>query len=123
MNPAETYILAKPEPFRGMLLHLAAVIQTVLPNADMKFKWGLPCFYVGKHPICYLNAPVKKGFVDVAFWNSAHLTRHQESMVSEKRKVVKSLRYRSLEEIDNTVLTDVLLESYALREKGFWANK
>ncbi|MEL6304136.1 MAG: DUF1801 domain-containing protein [Bacteroidota bacterium] len=120
MNPAETYILNQPEPKRSILMHLKAVIESVVPEADMKCKWGIPCFYNGKHPLCYLNAPPKQDYVDVAFWNSAHLTKHIELMVSEKRKVVKSLRYTTLESIDEAVLIAVLSEANQLKEKGFF---
>lgn len=120
MNPAEEYILGQQEPFRSILLHVKATIESVIPEVDMKYKWSVPCFYAGKQPICYLNVPKNKDYVDVAFWNSAHLTKHVELMVSRDRKVVKSLRYSSLEEIDDTVLTEVLEESYALRAKGFY---
>ena len=120
MNPAENYILNQPEPKRSILMHLKAVIESVVPEVDMKFKWGIPCFYNGKHPLCYLNAPPKKDYVDVAFWNSAYLTKHIELMVSEKRKVVKSLRYTTLESIDEAVLVEVLTEVDQLKEKGFY---
>lgn len=120
MNPAEEYILSQSEPKRSILLHVKAVIEAVIPEARMKYKWGIPCFYSDKHPICYVNAPPKKNYVDVAFWNSAHLTKHIELMVSEKRKVVKSFRYASLEEINDTVLAEVLEEANSLKEKGFY---
>ena len=120
MNPAENYILNQPEPKRSILMHLKAVIESVVPEVDMKFKWGIPCFYNGKHPLCYLNAPPKKDYVDMAFWNSAHLTKHIELMFSEKRKVVKSLRYTTLESIDEAVLVEVLTEVDQLKEKGFY---
>jgi len=120
MNPAETYILNQPEPKRSILMHLKAVIEVVVPEVDIKLKWGIPCFYNGKHPLCYLNAPSKKDYVDLTFWNSAHLTKHIELMVSEKRKVVKSLRYTTLESIDETVLVEVLTEANQLKEKGFY---
>jgi len=120
MNPAEEYILNQPEPYRSILLHVKAVIEAVIPDADMKFKWRIPCFYAGKQPICYLNASHKGKYVDVAFWNSAHLTKHLEMMNSEKRKVVRSLRYSSLEEINDTVLVEVLEEAYSLKHKGFY---
>lgn len=120
MNPAENYILNQLEPFRSILLHLRGVIEASIPQVEMKYKWRVPCFYIGKSPICYLNASYKKGYVDIAFWNSAHLTKHLDKMVSEKRKVVKSLRYVSLEEIDDKVLSEVLQEAYALRKKGFY---
>ena len=86
----------------------------------MKYKWGIPCFYSEKRPICYLNASLKKQFVDIAFWNSAHLTKHIELMVKEKRKVVKSLRYETLEEINDEVLIAVINEAYSLDKKGFY---
>ncbi len=120
MNPAEEYILSRDEPYRSILLHLKAVIEAVIPNVDMKYKWSIPCFYAGKHPICYLNASYKGKFVDIAFWNSAHLTKHIELMYSEKRKVVKSFRYKSLEEINDEVLVEVLQEAYELKAKGFY---
>ncbi|NAY93081.1 DUF1801 domain-containing protein [Muricauda sp. JGD-17] len=120
MNPAEEYILRQPEPKRSILLHLKAIVEAVVPEAAMKYKWGIPCFYVDKFPICYFNAPSKKDYVDIAFWTSAHLTKYIELMVTEKRKVVKSLRYASLEEIDDTILVEVLAEVYAHRGKGFY---
>lgn len=119
MNPAEEYILSREEPYRSILLHLKAVIEAVIPEVDMKYKWNIPCFYAEKQPICYLNASYKGKFVDVGFWNSAHLTKHLELMVSQDRKVVKSLRYTSLEEIDDAILIEVLEESYVLKAKGF----
>ncbi len=120
MNPAENYILNQPEPFRSILLHVKSVIEYVIPEVELKYKWKIPCFYVDKSPICYLNVALKKNFVDVGFWNAAHLTKHLDKMVSENRKVVKSLRYSTLEEIDNTVLTAILQEAYAVRKEKFY---
>ena len=120
MNPAEEYILSREEPYRSILLHLKAMIEMVIPDVSMKYKWSIPCFYSDKHPICYLNASYKGRFVDIAFWNSAHLTKHLELMNSKNRKVVRSFRYSSLEEINDAVLKEVLQEVYALKEKGFY---
>ncbi|MEO0572604.1 MAG: DUF1801 domain-containing protein [Bacteroidota bacterium] len=120
MNPAEEYILNQPEPYRSILLHLKSVIEAVIPEVDMKYKWRIPCFYSGKHPICYLNASHKGKYVDIAFWNSAHLTKHIELMHAEKRKVVKSFRYFTLEEINDPILMEVLEEAHALKYKGFY---
>jgi hypothetical protein len=120
MNPAENYILNQPEPFRSILLHVQSAVEHTLTNVDLKYKWRIPCFYCGKSPICYLNVSLKKGFVDVGFWNSAHLTKHLDKMVSEKRKVVRSLRYSTLEEIDDAVLIDVLKDAYSVKNRKFW---
>jgi len=123
MKPAEEYILNQSEPYRSIVLHLQMVIERTLPNVELKYKWNIPCFYVGKSPIGYVNVSQKKHFVDLGFWNSAHLTKHLDILVSEKRKVVRSLRYTSLEDVDDVVLTDVLKEAFSVRNNGFYKRK
>ena len=59
--------------------------------------------------------------MDIGFFKAAYLTVHTGLMVTEGRKVMKSLRYRSLEEIDNQVLIDVLKEAYRIRHKKFYS--
>ena len=118
MNPAENYIINQPEPFRSMLLHLQMVIEHTIPDAELKFKWKLPFYYVGKRPFCYLNQT--KGYVDVGFWNAAHLTVNLEHMTTANRKMMKSMRYNSLEEINGEVLIEILQEAYIIRDKKFW---
>ncbi|MGB3150977.1 MAG: DUF1801 domain-containing protein [Maribacter sp.] len=123
MKPAEKYILNQPEPYRSILLYLQVFIEHVIPEVDLKYKWNIPCFYVGKSPICYINVSHKKHYVDLGFWNSVHLTKHLDKMVSEKRKVVRSLRYATLEEIDDLVLEEVLKDAYSVRKNGFYKRK
>jgi len=120
VNPAENYILNQPEPYRSILMHVQAVIEHTIPKAELKYKWRIPCYYIGKKPICYLNASHKKEFVDVAFWHSAHLGKYDAYLVSEKRKVVKSLRYISLEEIDDDILIAILKEVDSYKVDGFY---
>lgn len=120
MNPAETYINNQPEPYRAILMHVQAIIEHTLPEVDLKYKWSIPCYYVGKRPICYLNASHKNKFVDVAFWHSAYITKHKALLVGENRKVVKSLRYKSLEAINDTVLVDILKEIYTFKDSSFY---
>ncbi len=120
MNPAENYIFSQPEPYRDILMHLQMVIERTLPEVTLQYKWKIPCFYSDKSPICYMNVSQKNHFVDLGFWNSAHLTKHLDEMVSEKRKVVRSLRYTSLEDIDDLVLVEVLKDAYSVRKNGFY---
>ena len=118
MNPAEDYILQQSEPFRGILLHLQAVIEHTIPEVDLKFKYRIPFYYIEGRPFCYLNQ--SKDYVDLGFWNAAHLSVHTEVMVKEGRKIMRSLRYTSLEEINDTVLVEVLHDAYAVRDKKFY---
>lgn len=118
MNPAENYILNQSEPYRSMLLDLQSIIVHTIPEVTLKFKYKIPFYYVNNKPFCYLNQ--SKDYVDVGFWHAAHLTVHLDKMVTEGRKVMKSLRYRSLEEIDHSVLEDVLLNAYQVRDQKFY---
>ena len=118
MNPAENYILKQEEPFRSILMHLQVVIEHTLPEVELKYKWRIPCYYIGKKPICYLNQ--SKDFIDVGFWHSAHLLKYAAYLVTENRKIVKSLRYKTLEDVNDTVLIEILKEVDRLKEKGFY---
>ena len=118
MNPSEEYILEKPEPFRAILLHLQAVIEHTVPGIDMKFKYKIPFYYLEGRPFCYLNQ--SKDYVDLGFWNAAHLTVHLEHMTTAGRKMMRSLRYRSLEEINDSILIEVLEDAVSVKEKKFW---
>ena len=121
MNPAESYILEQSEPYRSILLHLQLVIESTVPEVELRYKYRIPFYYLHGKPFCYLNQ--SKDYVDVGFWSSAHLTVHLEHMYTKGRKIMRSLRYRSVESIDETILTDVLQDAYAVRAKGFWDQK
>jgi len=118
VNPAEIYILDKPEPLKSILLHLQSVIERTVPQVDLKFKYRIPFYYINGTPFCYLNQ--SKDYIDLGFWKGAHLKVHQEHLVTEGRKAIKSLRYNSLETIDDSILIGVLKEAYAVRDEKFY---
>lgn len=118
LKPAEAYILKQEEPYQSILMHLQLLIEHTLPDARLEYKWHLPCYYFEKRPICYLNQ--SKDYVDVGFWHSAHLSKKwDEYLVSEKRKVVKSLRYKTLEDIDDAIFILILKEVETHKNKSF----
>ncbi len=119
MNPAEDYILNQSEPFRAILLHLQSVIELTVPEVDLKYKYRIPFYYINGKPFCYLNQA--KDYVDLGFWNASHLSVHIELMYTAGRKMMKSLRYNSLEEINNDILIDVLKDAYAVKDKKFYS--
>lgn len=123
MNPAEVYILEQPEPYKSILLHLQVVIEQTVPEVELQFKYRIPFYYLNGKPFCYLNVPKNKSYVDVGFWSSAHLSLHLEHMVTEGRKVVRTLRYSTIEAIDHTILTEVLKDAASVAEKGFWKDR
>jgi len=118
MNPAENYILEQPEPFRSILLHLQVTIENTVPEIDLLYKYKIPFYYIEKKPFCYLNHT--KGYVDLGFWNAAHLSRHVELMISKDRKYMRSLRYYTMEDIDQRVLEEVLIDAFMVKDKKFY---
>ena len=121
MKPAELYILNKPEPFKTILMHLQILVESTVAEVELKYKWKIPVYYIGEKPLCYFNASLKKGFVDVAFWTSTDLSKFENQLVTEKRKVVKSLRYFSLDDIDEAVLIEILQTICNSSQKGFYS--
>ncbi|MBT8261703.1 MAG: DUF1801 domain-containing protein [Bacteroidia bacterium] len=119
MNPAEEYILNANEPFRSILLHLQVLIESTIPELELLYKYKIPFYYLdGKKAFLYLNQT--KNYVDVGFWHGAHLTRHTDKLISENRKHMKSLRYFALEDIDDSVLIEVLKEAYSVRDRKYY---
>ncbi len=68
MKPAEESILNKPEYFKSILLYLQMLIESSFPEVEMKYKRKIPVYYLNNHQLCYVNASIKKGYVDVGFW-------------------------------------------------------
>ena len=118
MNPAEDYIVNQQEPFRAILLHLQSVVETTVPDVDLKYKYRIPFYYIQGKPFCYLNQ--SKDYVDVGFWHANHLTVHLDKMTTAGRKMMRSLRYKSLEEINDHILIDVLRDAHSVRGKKVW---
>jgi hypothetical protein len=114
MKPAEAYILNQTEPYRSILLHVQAVVERNIPELQMLFKYNIPFYYLDKTPFLYLNVVAKKQLVDVVFCRGYALTLHQDKLFGEGRSLVKSLQYSSLAHIDNSVLSDLLKEQYAI---------
>ena len=114
MNPAAEYILKQPEPYRSILLHLQMVIEQTIPSLELKYKWKIPFYYYKGKPFCYFNASHKKQYVDVGLVKGKLIKVHTEYLVGEKRKKMVSLRYKSMEEVGNQVLIEVLEEAKSL---------
>ena len=100
-------------------MYLQAVIERTIPDLELKYKYKIPFYYLEGKPFCYLNQ--SKDYVDLGFWNAAHLTVHLDQMISDGRKVMRSLRYKNLEELDESILIEVLRDAYSVRGKKFWS--
>lgn len=116
MNPAENYILSKPEPWRSMLIELQAIIKHTIPEVEEAYKWHLPFYTLNDKMFCFLN--FRKSYVDVGFPWGVRLEKYAEYMVAgEKRKNLRSLRYHSPEAIDIALFQEILLEAARLNNR------
>lgn len=87
------------------------MVRKTLAEATLEFKWSVPYFYYKAKPFCYLKASHKHQFVDVGFTKGFQLKENSDFLITDNgRNTVKSLRYKSLKEID-TILNLVLLEA------------
>ena len=114
MKPSDDYIFRQKEPFQSVLLHLMSVIERNLEHFEMQFKWGMPYVYYKKKMFCYLYVNTKRGFVDLGFARGFKLVQNQDNLVIENRNTIRSLRYFSLEQVDNQILESVLNEAKSL---------
>ncbi|GAB4163420.1 MAG: hypothetical protein Tsb0033_23770 [Winogradskyella sp.] len=117
MNPAEAYILKQEEPYKTILLQLQAIIEAVIPNAELLYKWRIPFYYNNGIPICFLNQ--SKDYVDLAFWHFDQLEKYSEYFVDANRKSVRSLRYRSVEDINDEIVVYVLQKQLEININPF----
>ncbi|WP_411767753.1 DUF1801 domain-containing protein [Winogradskyella sp. A3E31] len=109
--------MSKPEPYKSILLQLQAIIEAVAPQPELLFKWKLPFYYCNGIPLCYLNQ--SKDYVDLAFWHGEKLPKFKEHFISEKRKTVMSLSYKSVEDINDEVVVYVIEQLLKINTNPF----
>ncbi|TPV35559.1 DUF1801 domain-containing protein [Paucihalobacter ruber] len=102
MKPAEAYILNRKEPYRSILLQLQSIIEAVAPNNQLLFKWRIPFYYCNNIPLCFLNQ--SKDYVDLGFWHFEKMDQYTNYFVDTNRKSVRSLRYKSVDDINDDVV-------------------
>ena len=117
MNPAEAYFLKQEEPYKSILLQLQVIIEAVLPNAELLYKWRIPFYYNNGIPICFLNQ--SKDYVDFAFWHFEKLEKYTEHFIDANRKSIRSLRFKSVEDINNEVIVYVLEKQLEINTNPF----
>ena len=109
MNPSTAYIVNKPEPFRSILIESQLIIESAIPELELKFKYNIPFYYLNNKPFCYMN--VRKDFVDIGFPRGYLLSKYENYLTGgEKRVKVKSLRFNDSKEIDGMIFVNILNE-------------
>ncbi|MFK7782203.1 DUF1801 domain-containing protein [Psychroserpens sp.] len=117
MNPAEAYILKQDEPFKSILLQLQTIIEAIVPEAELLYKWRIPFYYYNGIPLCFLNQ--SKDYVDFAFWHRDQLPKYTELFVSTNRKTVTSLRFKTVADIKDDAIVYVLHRQLEINTNPF----
>jgi len=116
MNPAEEYINNKPEPYRAVMLHLQFLIESNFPEMQLKYKWHMPFYYLDdKTMFCFFN--FRKTFVDLGLSYGDRLSnQHGVLIAGEGRKMLRSLRFKNLEDINDSIIIETLQELIVIRK-------
>ena len=117
MNPAEAYILKQAEPYKSILLQLQTIIEAIAPDAELLFKWRIPFYYNNGIPLCFLNQ--SKDYVDLAFWHFDKMDKYTEHFIDANRKSIRSLRYKSVADINDEVVIYVLRKQLEINTNPF----
>ncbi len=117
MNPAETYILSKAEPYKTILLQLQSIVEAVAPDAELLYKWKIPFYYCNGIPLCFFNQ--SKDYVDLAFWHFDRMEKYSNHFVDANRKSIRSLRYKTAEDINDEVIVYVLKKQLEVNVNPF----
>ena len=111
MNPAEDYILKKPQPWQSILLELRFIILSISEDVEESYKWSLPFYGAYKQMFCFLN--FRKTYVDLGIPYGINIKPHTQYLIDgENRKMLRSLRFHTFEDIDHAIVKAILTEAF-----------
>ena len=106
----ETYFLNKDEKFKELLFILRSIIIGMDSRIVETVKYKIP-FYIYKKNLCYINV-VKDKYVDLGFVDGFKLPNTYNKLIAgNNRKLMKSLRFFSIDDFDEEVVRATLLEA------------
>lgn len=112
MNPVETYFLNQKQPYQSIMLYVREVILGTLPNIEERLSYKIPFYNYHKKPMLYLNILKGKDYVDVAFVQGILLEKQFPILKNDnKRKQVRSIQLKSLEDLDHENFIALLHEA------------
>jgi len=120
MSEVEDFIYEQEDQQREILLYLYNLLNMNL-GLDAKIRYRIP-FYYGRSWICYTN-PIKKEGVELVFLRGNELSNEQSLLESKGRKQVLGVTFRTLADIPEETLLEVLQEAILLDETVAYASK
>lgn len=116
MNATEEYIISQPEHLQPLFKKLRSVVLHAADSIDEKIRFGIPFFdYYGW--FCYLSPYKKDRGVYIAFLRGFELSNEQGILEAGDRKMVKTITYTYVKDIEEQVLTEIIQEALWLNEQ------
>lgn len=101
------------------MLYVRSVILNTLPNVVETYSHNIPFYLIDKKPMVYLNVLKGKSYVDVAFVHGVVLETDFPILKNDaKRKQVRSIQLKSIEELDQKEF-EQLLQAASILVKQF----
>ncbi|NCO62757.1 MAG: DUF1801 domain-containing protein [Flavobacteriales bacterium] len=125
MRPVDDYFLNQKEPYQSIMLCVKSIILITLPQVEERYSYKIPFYNMDKKPMLYLNVLKGKNYVDVAFVQGILLEKQFPILKNDnKRKQVRSIQLKNIEDLDHNHFIELLLEASRLlsKSKKVWAN-
>ncbi len=119
VKPVDTYFLNQKEPYQSIMLYVRSVILNTLPEVEERYSYKIPFYNIGKKPMVYLNILKGRDYVDVAFVQGVLLEKQFPVLKNDnKRKQVRSIQIKTLEDLNQENFVALLHEASALLDKS-----
>ncbi len=119
MKPVDEYFINQKEPYQSIMLYVRSVILNTLPEVEERYSYKIPFYNIGKKPMVYLNILKGRDYVDVAFVQGVLLEKQFPVLKNDnKRKQVRSIQLKTLEDLDQDHFIALLHEASALLSKS-----
>ncbi len=115
MKPVDEYFLNQKETYQSIMLYVRSVILNTLPEIEERYSYKIPFYNIGKKPMVYLNILKGKDYVDVAFVQGILLEERFPVLKNDnKRKQVRSIQLKTLEDLDQENFVELLFAAAEL---------
>jgi hypothetical protein len=119
LKPVEQYFLNQKEPYQSIMLYVRSVILNTLPEVEERYSYNIPFYNIRKKPMLYFNILKGRHYVDVAFVQGVLLEKQFPVLKNDnKRKRVRSIQLKTLEDLDHEKFIILLHEASKLLTKS-----
>ncbi|MCL6296555.1 DUF1801 domain-containing protein [Jejuia spongiicola] len=119
MKPVDEYFINQKEPYQSIMLYVRSLILNTLPEVIERYSYKIPFYNIDKKPMVYINILKGRDYVDVAFVQGVLLEKQFPILKNDnKRKQVRSIQLKALEDLDQENFVELLHEASSLLSKS-----